>query len=57
LLFARLVDKIGTILYDRSAQDVDSFSAKVLLGKILVVSMDPNHSTFENMMVFLLKES
>jgi hypothetical protein len=57
LLFAGLVDKVGPKLYDGSAQVVDPFGAKVLLGKILVVSMDPNHSTFENKMAFLLKET
>jgi hypothetical protein len=51
LLFAQLVDKVQKIL-DCSAPVVDSFSLKVLVGKIFALGMDPNNVAFENRTVF-----
>ncbi len=55
MLFAGLVlDEEGTrkCFNHTSALVEDSFSLKVLVGKIIVIGMDSNHGTFENRTVF-----
>jgi hypothetical protein len=53
LLFTGLADKVGAQLFDHSAPVApDSFSLKVLVGKILVISVNPNYGTFEDQAVY-----